>query len=734
MITSERLKKIKLHNLIKNGMFFLFGCLFLFNSNLSIAQSYSKLVNTAIGNQGNGLGCGFNFIGATYPFGMVQFTPSFFSPQKGFVVNQLSGAGCPHMGNFPVLPISGELLESPNDMKDFDKYESIIENHAGFLSLQMADNTVAKLTVNKRIGVGNFVFDKSNSKGTVLLGAGVSSTSITNSLIKITSNNTCEGFAEGGDFCGSKTDYKIYFVAEFDRPFTSKGTWTKNKITKDSHLAFGENSGAYFTFTSEKEVNYRIAVSYVSIENAKENLKANLLEGGFLAYKKNAEKAWDNNLSKIAVKSSDKDRLVQFYTHLYHSLIHPNIISDENGAYMGADFKIHQTVGKEQYSSFSVWDTYRTQSQLIAMLYPDKSSDMMQSLVDFAEQSGGYGRWILANIETGIMHGDPTPTLIANSFAFGAEEFDVKKAYKYMKSGATIPYLHSQNREIRPNLEQYLNQGYTNASLMLEYTSSDFAIGQFASKAIQNKKDADYFINRSQNWKNIYNPENKWLNSKDANGKWKDLSKDWNEATHKNYFWMVPYNLKGLIDTIGGSKIAVKRLDEFFTRLDARYEEDWFASGNEPNFQVPWVYNWTDAPYKTSEVIHRVLNEMYSSEPNGLPGNDDLGTMGSWYVFASIGLYPMIPGIGGFSVNAPQFEEISIDFPNGKFEITGGSLDNPYIKSLQLNGQNKKTTWILWEEVKNGGVLRFKTSKKINYNWGMNTLSPSFQGLIKKTD
>ena len=151
MITSERLKKIKLHNLIKNGMFFLFGCLFLFNSNLSIAQLYSKLVNTAIGNQGNGLGCGFNFIGATYPFGMVQFTPSFFSPQKGFVVNQLSGAGCPHMGNFPVLPISGELLESPNDMKDFDKYESIIENHAGFLSLQMADNTVAKLTVNKRI-------------------------------------------------------------------------------------------------------------------------------------------------------------------------------------------------------------------------------------------------------------------------------------------------------------------------------------------------------------------------------------------------------------------------------------------------------------------------------------------------------------------------------------------------------------------------------------------------------
>ena len=614
-------------------------------------------------------------------------------------------------------------------MVNYKKYNSINKGHAGFLSLNMSDNTLAQLTANKRAGIAKFSFNKSKSKGTVLIGSGISSTHITNSMIKITSNSTCEGFAEGGDFCGTKTNYKIYFAAEFDESSSSTGTWIKDKISHNSTTAFGKDSGAYFTFDSDKDVNYRVAISYVSIENAKENLVASSIEGGFSAYKANAEKAWDNNLSKISVKSPSRDRLIQFYTHLYHSLIHPNIISDVNGAYMGADFKIHQTLGEEQYSSFSVWDTYRTQSQLIAMLYPNISSDMMQSLVDFADQSGGYGRWILANIETGIMQGDPTPTLIANSYVFGAENFDLKKAYKFMKSGATVPYLHSQNQEIRPNLTQYLSQGYTNASLMLEYTSSDFAISQFALKALQNKKDADYFINRSQNWKNIYNPENKWLNSKDANGNWKDLTKDWSEATHKNYFWMVPYDLKGLIDTIGGSKMAIKRLDEFFTRLDASYEDDWFASGNEPNFQVPWVYNWTSAPYKTSEVIHRILNEMYSSQPNGLPGNDDLGTMGSWYVFASIGLYPMIPGIGGFSVNSPQFEEISIDFPNGKLTITGGSLEKPYIKSLKLNGKKKKNTWLEWDKIKDGGTLNFKTSKEINYNWGVNTISPSFKSL-----
>lgn len=719
----------KITQTIKNqSSFLVFFVIIAFNFSSIRAQQLSKVVDPQIGSQGSGLGCGYNFVGATYPFGMVQFTPSFFSPQKGFVINQLSGAGCPNMGNFPVLPFAGPIKNSPSNMDSFKKYQLINEAHAGFLSLQMQDHTTANLTVNKRSGVANFMFDKTSKVGTVIIGSGVSSTNVTNAMVTITSDSSCEGFAEGGDFCGSSVDYKLYFVAEFDRASTSSGSWAKNTLSEGVNEASGKNSGAYFSFdtTTNSEVNYRISISYVSIENAKENLKASSIDGGFSAYKKNAEAAWDSSLSKITIESPNTDRKTQFYTHLYHSLIHPNTVSDVNGDYMGADFKVYKTKLDDQYSSFSVWDTYRTQAQLVAMLYPGRSSDMMQSLVDFAEQSGGYGRWILANIETGIMQGDPTPILISNSHAFGATNFDLNKAYNYMKRGATIPLLRSQDQEIRPYLTEYMRDGHTFASMMLEYTSSDFAIGQFALQALNLKEDASYFINRSQNWKNIYNPKNKWLNSKYPNGKWKDIEHDWREATYKNYFWMVPYNLKELIDTLGGSKVAVKRLDTFFERLDASYDDAWFAAGNEPDFQAPWTYNWTDNSYKTSEVVHRVFNEMYTSEPTGLPGNDDLGTMGAWYVFASIGIYPMIPGVAGFSVNTPQFEKAIVNLPQGRLTITGGSTETPYINSLKINGKKYKSTWIDWGFIKNGGTIDFESSKTPNKTWGENTEPPSF--------
>ena len=701
--------------------------LFISCANLN-SQNYAKLVDTKIGSEGSGLGCGYNFIGATYPFGMVQFTPSFFSPQKGFVINQLSGAGCPHMGNVPVLPLAGNIEKSPNNMEGFDAYKTVNEAHAGFLSVSMKDKTEASLTVNKRSGIAKFKFDKNNTNGSVIIGAGISSTFTENAMIKITSNKTCEGFADGGDFCGTKTPYRIYFAVEFDREASKKGTWVGNALLKESLHGFGKNSGAYFTFDTNQndEVQYRIAISFVSVKNAKENLKSSKQEGDFDVYKNNAEKVWNENLSKIAIETPNKDRSVQFYTHLYHSLIHPNIVSDVNGEYMGADFEVYKTKGEAQYSSFSVWDTYRTQAQLVAMLYPKESSDMMQSLVDFADQSGGYGRWILANIETGIMQGDPTSILIANSYAFGAKNFDLEQAYHHMKRGATIPLLRSQNQEIRPNLTEYIRDGHTFASMSLEYTSADFAIGQFAKQALNNKEDAKYFIDRSQNWKNLYNPENNWLNSRYPNGKWKDINHDWRESTYKNYFWMVPYNLETLIDTMGGKPAAVKRLDIFFKRLDASYEEDWFAAGNEPDFQAPWIYNWTNKPYKTTEVIHRVFNEIYNSKPNGLPGNDDLGTMGAWYVYASVGLYPMIPGVGGFSINAPQFEKVTITLPKGKLVINGGSTELKYIQSLKLNNKNYKDTWIDWKTIENGGTIDFKTSKKPRKDWGRNQTPPSY--------
>ena len=709
----------------------IFYILFLFFS-ATFSQQLSEIVDTRIGTKGESLACGYSFIGATYPFGMVQFTPSFFSPQKGFVVTQLSGAGCSNMGNFPVVPIAGNLEDSPFNMNSLDPFTEINSSSAGYLSVNSKDDITSRLTVTKRSAVAQFEF-KNSKKGTIIIGSGVNSSDekhIKNSEINITSSTTCEGFTEGGDFCGTETPYKVYFAAEFDRPANELGTWSGNELTQ-SLTNQGKNSGAFFTFTTEnnKEVHYRIAISFVSIENAKENLMSEKLNTSFDGYLANTQNVWNKHLSKIKISTSNDDKKVQFYTNFYHSLIHPNIVSDINGDYMGADFKVYNNSnGKEHYSSFSVWDTYRTQAQLLAMLFPKESSEMMQSLVNFAEQAGGYGRWILANIETGIMQGDPTPILISNSFAFGAKDFDLKKAYKYMYNGAMVPRLNSQKQEIRPYLTEYINNGHTFASMMLEYTSSDFAIGQFALQALNKKNDAKLFIDRSQNWNNIYNPKINWLNSKYPNNVWKDITHDWREGTYKNYFWMVPYNLRGLIDKIGGNEFAEKRLDTLFTRLDAKYEDDWFAAGNEPDFQVPWTYNWVNKPNKTSQTISRILNEQYNSSVSGLPGNDDLGTMGAWYVFASVGLYPMIPGVGGFSINIPAFENISINLPDNKIlKINKTGPENFFIKSLSFNDEAHNSTWINWNKIKDGGFLSFEITNNNQSNWGINETPPSFK-------
>tara|TARA_B100001287_G_scaffold225_1_gene209 strand:- start:1233 stop:3377 length:2145 start_codon:yes stop_codon:yes gene_type:complete len=696
----------------------------LFLSN-SFSQNLYNYVDTKIGSKDNGLESGYTFVGAAYPFGMLQFTPSFFSPNKGFVVTQLSGAGCPNMGNFPVLAVSGEIKESPNKMDKFSPYKFINESKAGLMSVEMNDGTEISVTTTKRTAVAKFKFNNSEI-GSVIIGSGINSTTVKQAFVTQTSAKSCEGYAIGGDFCGSDTNYPLYFYAEFDRPSVDSRLWKKNKITTNKSVE-GPNSGAIFTFdtSNNKEVNYRISISYISIDNAKMNMQSENFGFNFQSYLSKNQASWNDKLATIMVSSDDKDSLIQFYTSFYRSLIHPNIVSDVNGEYLGADFKIHNTSsGRNQYSSFSVWDTYRTQSQLLAWLFPIESSDMVRSLIDFAEQSGGYGRWILANIETGIMQGDPTPILISNSYSFGATDFDTEKAFKHMKNGATIPRRKSQDQEIRPYLEEYIRDGYTFASMHLEYTSSDFAIAQFALNALNNIEQYEFFLNRSKNWKNIYNPKINWLNSRYPNKKWKGINDDWREGTYKNYFWMVPYDLDGLIKKIGGRDIAEKRLDSLFVKIDAKYDDKWFASGNEPDFHVPWIYNWTNSNEKTSKIINKIHNKMYNSSSSGLPGNDDLGAMGAWYVFSSIGLYPTIPGVSGFSLNLPKFNNVNIYMPAGILRIERKNDYVKHIKSVDINNQGYHSSWLFLKTIKNGGNIVFNNDVK--NKWIIETNPPTY--------
>lgn len=694
----------------------------------SQSRDYAGMVNPLTGTAVTGLASGYLYPGATYPFGMVQFTPSYFAKCAGFVINQLSGGGCDHMGNFPTFPVRGRLEASPDKIRDFRIAVSEESGHAGYYEAMVQDDIKAMLTVTKRTGMAQYVFPEGDETGTVIIGAGLAATPIQQAAVAITGPGRCEGYATGGSFCGYPTPYKVYFVAEFDADAVEVGTWKGKDLRYGGSFAEGEDSGVYFTFdlSESRTVRYKIGVSYVSVENARLNLETENPGWDFEGIKNAAETEWNSVLGKIEVEGTNEDRMEQFYTHLYRSLIHPNICNDVNGEYMGADFKVHKTL-RNQYTSFSNWDTYRTQIQLLSILDPEVASDIVVSHQDFAEQAGGsFPRWVMANIETGIMQGDPTPILIANAFAFGARNYDPQPIFRLMELGARVPGSKCQDVETRPGLAQYLEKGYYKASAQLEYTSADFAIGQFAVHAAGNEFASWYYFDKARSWRNLYNPETGWLQSRNPDGSWKPLTEDFLEATYADYYWMVPYDLAGLIELCGGNEKAEARLDKYFVRLDAKYNEEWFASGNEPSFHIPWVYNWTGSPYKTQAIVNRIINEQYSSRKDGLPGNDDLGTMGAWYVFACIGLYPEIPGVGGFSVNTPIFESVVLHMKNGDLVIRGGSEKNIYIHSMKIDGQEYDSTWIDWERLENGAVIEYRTSSRPDRKWGTEVTPPSY--------
>lgn len=701
---------------------------------------YASLVNAQIGNKGKGarkeeayLEAGYTFPGATYPFGMVQFTPTYFHPSKGFVVNQMSGAGCEHMGNFPTLPMTGRLQSSPGDMMGLNPGLSIEKAIAGYSRVNAA-GIQCDLSVTPRTGMAVFEFPKDAKVGTVLVGSGINGTKINEASIKITGNTTCEGYADGGEFCGSPVKYKVYFVAAFDVPFKRRGTWKNDLIRNGSDTVTGPVSGAWFEFDTKKNksIRYKFAISYVSIENARLNLQSENNGWNFEAIRTNAIAEWNKYLGRIAVAGSTPDHTTQFYTHLYHSFIHPNICNDVNGEYIGSDHKIHRTSKGDYYTGFSNWDTYRTQIQLLAMFAPEKTSDILNSIIEFAHHSGGgFPRWVLADTETGIMQGDPTSLLIANGYAFGAKQFNTALALEIMRRGAEIPGTKSQQTLTRPHLDQYLQKGYMNASMQLEYASADFAIGQFAKQAFNDENLYQQYLIRSQSWKNLYNPSTTWLQSRNEDGSWKKYNEDWREASYKNYFWMIPHNLGGLVKLMGGEAAAEKRLDSFFVKINASYDQEWFAAGNEPDFQVPWVYNWIGKPSKTQALVKRIIKEQYSNRPNGLPGNDDMGAMGAWYVFANIGLYPVVPATPGFSINSPSFPYIRLQLPKGEFVIKGGDPDKPYIHSLNLNGTSYNSTWLPLDKMAQGGTMNVELTAEPGSHWVAEELPPSFDTLPK---
>ncbi|MCX6550737.1 MAG: GH92 family glycosyl hydrolase [Acidobacteria bacterium] len=694
------------------------------------------------------------FPGAVWPRGMLAWSPDtthadniaggYWYPDQaieGFSLTHFSGRGVPCLKDVPFMPTLKPVTGSPgNDWARFAATFSHTNERAsaGYYRVRLDDGIETELTATPRTGLARFSFP-ADSRATLLVRA--------DGAVAI-SGNEVSGF-HSNVISGKKRSFKLYFAAVFDRPFQDISTWQGTTLGSET-TASGTSSGAVLRFDASGNpvVLVRVGISYVSVENARANLAAENPTWDFAGVKDRAAAAWNTRLNRVQVEGGTVAAKQVFYTALYHSFIHPNLLDDANGQYPGMDEKIYSVAaGHHQYQNIPAWDQYRSLAPLTAILTPGESSDVMQSLVNYALQDasvrtngGGLPRWQQVNHNSGGMVGDGDPIIIASSHAFGADQFDTKGALAAMDKGASQPGTTSDGFEVRQGLQEYLTLGYVpNApSVTLEYANSDFAIAQFAL-ALGDQAKHSLYQNRAQNWKNLYHEGTGLIQPRNVDGSWahefqpgsvSDMAQPFVEASAEQTVWMVNFNLAALIEKMGGNDKATARLDRFFSTLNAGMRSEMAYMGNEPSEGIPWAYDFTGAPARTQKVVRRIQDELFTAKPSGLPGNDDAGSLSSWYVFSALGLYPAIPGVAGFAVGSPAFPKATIYLENGKtIQIVGerAAPANCYVQQVTLNGRTWNSPWVTWSALSAGGTINFSLGNTPT-SWGQDASQapPSF--------
>jgi predicted alpha-1,2-mannosidase len=719
---------------------------------------------------------GNTFPGATLPFGMVQWSPdteNSFGPEdrgsyqyadtriRGFSLTHLSGPGCHIFADAPFMPVVGEIDRSPatNPNAYLASFSHNNESASpGYYEVALDTGVRVQLTATARTGFGSFTFP-AIEHATLLINVGRNASGVSEAEFRFRDPQTLTGSLASGGFCGARNKYRLYFAIEFNRPAASFGAWKGDVVAPGLRAVKAAQSGAFVSFdtTSNRRVQVRVGLSYVSAANAVRNLRAENAGWDFATVRARARARWHEALSHIEVQGGTLTERQVFYTALYHTLLHPTIFSDASGEYMGFDNRVHREQGRTQYTNFSGWDIYRSELPLLAWLFPHEASDMMQSLVRDAQQGGGLPLWPVANDESGAMVGDPSTVMLASAYSFGARAFDTRAALAAMIKGATHPDTKSKSYPARNGLADYLQYGYIpmeqvglrgSPSVALEYEIADFALAQFA-RAHGDMATYRTMMRRAQWWTKLFDPQTRYIRGRWADGSWLpgfdfdakhyDPKLPWRPESHKSYVegnatqytWLVPHNMRGLFDRIGGNEAVVKRLDSFFTELNAGPNRPYFFIGNEPVFAVPWAYDFAGQPWKTQAITRRALTELFTNTPGGIPGNDDLGATSSWIVFAAVGLYPAIPGVGGFALNSPLFPRITVRPGAGRqLEIigAGASAATPYVQELRLNGRRYDSTWLPYEKIAGGGPLSFKLGRTPNTRWATapNAAPPAF--------
>ena len=719
-----------------------------------------KEVNPFIGTGGYPWVCGHNFPGATLPFGMVRLSPEtasvltnrralntsgyYYGDNKirGFSHTRLSGTGATDGGHFLVVPVAGPVSQKIRHKGRFSHFSHRDEvAFPGYYALFLGGQKVlAELTATERVGVHRYTFSRGLKPHLLInvCNALGDFRSKEGKLKIIAENYEIEGSVRTfGTFARRYDGVKVYFVARFDRAFKTFGIWNNEAFYPGQEWAEGGDIGVDLGFAnndSKTQIGLKLAISYVSIENARANLEAEAGSKQFDEILTMAQIAWEGKLSLIKIDGATKAQRTIFYTALYRSFQMPTVFNDVNGEYFGFDKQVHQSSGFRYFTDLSLWDTFRTLHPLYNIIAPEDQRDMMISLVRMAKEGGWLPRWPSGNGYTGSMLGTPADITITDAWLKGIRDFDIEYAYQAMRNTALGPTPRGSEFSGRRGIGPYLEYQYCPADMMdkavsktLEYAWADYSIGQLA-QALGKKEDAILFAEHAQYYRNTWNQETKYFHPRNANGDFVEDFKpllltyldrtgkytdDYVEGSALQWRWVVPFDAQGLISLFDSPEFFASELNDFFTKADPKMGKwnpgPYYWHGNEPDIHAAYLFNEAGRPYLTQKWVRWILDNKYDTSYKGLDGNDDGATLSSWYIFSSMGFYP-IAGSDIYQLGAPLFKEVEVDMNGKMLKIVAEnySSGNFYVKKAWLNDTLLNRTWFRHSEIAEGGVLRFE--------------------------
>jgi len=744
----------------KIGFFIVVITLMCFFSPVLLASSGNVLqyVDPFIGTGGSG----HTFPGAVFPFGMVQVSPDTGTEGwnhcsgydyndrniEGFSVTHLSGTGAAAGGDVMLAPVLESAKITPLFIIRYEmpfKHSNELAS-PGYYSVMLNNGIKVELTASKWVAFEQYTFPSTTSTAGFILNLSHKiGGNFDSAWAKMVSDSEIEGYINGGRFCAATKTHIVYFYIKFSLPIKSSKVWeglrmTDNKntvaFTKDSLFLF-PTGGFYLNFDTKNnnKIDVKVALSYTSTNEAIKNMST--ATGDFKDVLKSTENAWEHYLEKIDVYSSNTANLKKFYTALYHTAIDPSLFSDADGSYIGPNDKVYVS-SYPHYTTFSLWDTFRAENPLLTIIDPEMEVNEIRSLLDVYKEGGWLPKWYQANTYTNCMIGSPADNVIAEAIIDHLSGFDTEMAYQAIRKDA---FVQSNGAGGRRSLDLYVKFGYIPdfigqaTSKTLEYAFNDFCVAE-AAKVMGKNKDYEDLLKRSENWKNVFDQHLGFVTGRNSDGRW--MENDFNPA-YGNYAFFTEGNawqwtfsvtpdMYGLIKMLGGISKFDEKLDTLFSNEeeisgppDITGRIGQAALGNEPSQRLPYLYIYGGQPWKTQKIVRYAMDNLYGTEPNGLPGNDDCGEISSWFVFSAMGFYPE-PPLPYYFIGSPLFPKVQIHLSNGNvFTIIAKNNDNDnvYIESAYLNGQKINRAWITYDEIEKGGTLEVVMSNKPNKQFGL---------------